>query len=107
MNIEQRLVAALEALERETTHDRDCISRQPHWQDLLDGVERATQCSCSFGERLRLAIAQRIETFGTDCVERGASLERYLGYSEVTVNRVRLEVEAATVAAFASPGRDT
>jgi hypothetical protein len=66
-DVTERLVAVLERLERETLHTRECnriapLSRRrlDRW-DTADGVLWDAACTCDYGERLRLAIAQRIE----------------------------------------------
>jgi hypothetical protein len=60
-SVTARLVAALEALERQVAHDAECFIKRPCGDDGCPHGEAQHSCDCSRGERLRLAIARATE----------------------------------------------
>jgi len=89
-DVTQRLLAALEALERETD-DRCAGGIGGHRVDYYG------RCWTCFGERLRLAIAQRI----IDALD-AAHYEWHIN----TGDNLDESATDAAVAVFASPGRE-
>lgn len=95
-DIQSRLLAALEALERTIVHDAECFIKRPCGDDGCPHGEAQHSCDCDYDVRRRLAIAQRIQ----------AACEEALAEGWGGAVAEEMWRDGNVVAAFASPGRE-